>query len=42
VNQNLKGHNLKDFENYLEEILKKDGKIKVTKDTGIFIATKPK
>lgn len=42
VNQKLKGQKRKEFEDYLNGILKKEGKIRVTKDTGIFIATNPK
>lgn len=42
VDQKFKGHKMKDFEDYFKGILEKEGKIKVTKDTGIFIATKPK
>ena len=38
-NEKLKGKR-KDFENYIKGILEKDGMIKVTKDTGMFIATK--
>jgi ubiquinone/menaquinone biosynthesis C-methylase UbiE len=38
-NEKLKGKR-KDFENYLKKILQKEGMIKVTRDTGIFIATK--
>lgn len=41
-NQDLEVDKIKTFENYLEGILKEEGVIKVTKDTGMFIATEPK
>jgi ubiquinone/menaquinone biosynthesis C-methylase UbiE len=37
----LVGENLLDFKDYLNEILDNNGKIVVTKDTGMFIAKKP-
>jgi ubiquinone/menaquinone biosynthesis C-methylase UbiE len=42
VNQALNGQNWKDFENYIADIIEKEGMIKITKDNGIFIALKPK
>nr|WP_319373708.1 class I SAM-dependent methyltransferase [uncultured Methanobacterium sp.] len=42
VNQDLNGQNRKDFENYVGDIIKKEGMIKITKDNGIFVATQPK
>jgi ubiquinone/menaquinone biosynthesis C-methylase UbiE len=37
----LEGENLLDFKDYLNEILDNNGKIVVTKDTGMFVAKKP-
>jgi ubiquinone/menaquinone biosynthesis C-methylase UbiE len=42
VNEALKGQKRKDFESYLTGIIEKEGRIKITKDNGIFIATQPK
>jgi ubiquinone/menaquinone biosynthesis C-methylase UbiE len=41
VNEDIKGQKRKDFENYIADIIERDGKIKITKDNGIFIASKP-
>jgi len=37
----LVGENLLDFKDYLKGILDNNGKIVVTKDTGMFVAKKP-
>lgn len=42
IRENLSNENLKDFKEYLNNILDKNGVIKVSKNTGIFIAKKPK
>ncbi len=42
VNEAIKGHKREDFEDYIEDIIKKEGMIKITKDNGIFVATHPK
>jgi SAM-dependent methyltransferase len=40
VNETIKGQKRKDFEDYIADIIEKDGMIKITKDNGIFIARK--
>jgi len=42
TNESLKGQKREDFKIYIDDILKKEGKIKITKNTGIFIAKNPK
>jgi len=42
IKENIDGDNLKGFKDYLDSVLDKDGVIKITKDTGIFIAKKPR
>jgi ubiquinone/menaquinone biosynthesis C-methylase UbiE len=41
VNQTLNAQNRKDFEDYIADIIEKEGMIKITKYNGIFIATQP-
>ena len=41
IKENINDENLREFKNYINDILDKDGKIKISKDTGIFIAKKP-
>lgn len=41
VNEAIKGKKRKDFENFIADIIERDGMIKITKDNGIFIASKP-
>ncbi|EKQ54261.1 MAG: methylase involved in ubiquinone/menaquinone biosynthesis [Methanobacterium sp. Maddingley MBC34] len=40
-NETIKGQKRKDFENFIVYIIERDGMIKITKDNGIFIASKP-
>jgi ubiquinone/menaquinone biosynthesis C-methylase UbiE len=40
--KNMEGYNLDGFKDYIDEVLGRDGVIKISKDTGIFIAKKPK
>ena len=42
LKENLDDEYLKDFKKYLEDILDKEEKIRISKDTGIFISKKPK
>jgi hypothetical protein len=42
VKEAVKGSRREEFVDYFRDILKKEGKIKITKDTGIFVAGKPK
>ncbi|MDY9924053.1 class I SAM-dependent methyltransferase [Methanobacterium sp.] len=39
VNEAIKGQKRKDFEDYLADIIEKEGIIKITKDNGMFIAS---
>lgn len=41
VNHALKGQKRKDFEDYMKSIIETEGLIKITKDTGLFRASKP-
>ena len=41
IKGNIDGDNLEGFKDYLDDVLDRDGVIKITKDTGIFIAKKP-
>jgi len=40
IKENLKADHLKDFKEYIKDILDKEGKIQISKNTGIFIAKK--
>jgi ubiquinone/menaquinone biosynthesis C-methylase UbiE len=42
IKGDIGGDNLVGFKDYLDDVLERDGVIKITKDTGIFIASKPK
>jgi ubiquinone/menaquinone biosynthesis C-methylase UbiE len=42
IKENINEDNLEGFKDYLDDVLARDGMIKITKDTGIFIARKPK
>ena len=42
VKENINEDNLKGFKDYLDDVLDREGVIKISKESGIFIAKKPK
>jgi ubiquinone/menaquinone biosynthesis C-methylase UbiE len=42
VKENINGDNLKGFKDYLDDVLDREGVIKISKESGIFIAKNPK